>query len=182
MSTIVRSFRTCLLLAVLFVGVPSAAASAAESVVIPPLSDAIQVAADLRADVDEMLRSSATFRSQYQRIAAAPSIIIGVGVDPALFDRGFCARSRIRRYRSGLIVVAVTIKPGSHQAEWIAHEFEHVLEQLDGWNLGRLAAANAKHVWYSGFETIETSRAVEAGRKVREELQRHISRSDKLVE
>lgn len=182
MSTIVRPFRSCLLPVVLFVAVQSATASAAESVVIPPLSDAIQVAANLRADVDVMLRSSATFRSQYQRIAAAPSIIVGVSVDSTLFESGFCARSRIRRYRSGLIVVAVTIKPGSHQVEWIAHEFEHILEQLDGVNLGRLAGGNAKNVWYSGFETIETSRAVEAGRIVRAEAQRHVSRSDKLVE
>jgi hypothetical protein len=182
MFTIVRSFRISLLLFVLFVGVQSAAARAAESAASPPLSDAIQITADLRADVDEMQRSSPTFRSQYQRIAATPSIVIGVSVDPALLESGFCARSTIRRYRSGLIVVAVTIKPASHPVEWIAHEFEHVLEQLDGWNLGRLAAERATNVWYSGLDVIETSRAMETGRIVRDEMRRHISQSDKLVE
>jgi len=129
-----------------------------------------------------MLRSSATFRSQYQRIADTKSIVVGVRINPALLEGHFRAQSTFHRYYSGLIVVAVSIGPGSHQAEWIAHEFEHILEQLDGCNLPRLASGGARDVWYSGQNMIETARAVRAGHTVRDELRQHPSRSDKLVE
>ena len=64
----------------------------------------------------------------------------------------------------------MAIAPGSHPGEWIAHEFEHILELLDGRNLPQLASNHAKDVWYSGSDTIETDRAIRAGRTVRDEM------------
>jgi hypothetical protein len=68
-------------------------------------------------------------------------------------------------------VAAVTVSPGAHQEEWIAHEFEHILEQLDGQNLPQMARSHAKDVWFSGSDVIETDRAIKAGRTVRREME-----------
>jgi len=130
----------------------------------------IQVKPELRAEVEELLRRSPTFRAQYQRIAEARSVVVGVRVDMSLCQTSYRARTTFRRYQSGLMVAAVAIGPGLQRGQWIAHEFEHILEQLDGRDLRQLADNRAKDVWYSGSDVIETDRAVRAGRAVRDEL------------
>jgi len=130
----------------------------------------IQVAPELRSEVEDLLRRSPTFRAQYQRIAEAGSVVVGVNIDVRLCETSYRARTTFRRYQSGVILAAVAIGPGSHRGEWIAHEFEHILEQLDGRNLPQLANNHAKDVWYSGSDVIETDRAIRAGRTVRDEL------------
>jgi hypothetical protein len=161
---------------------PGVAPAGAQSIAPWELSDKIQVSDQLHGEVGRMLRSSATFRSQYRRIAQARSILVGVRVDPTLIITNMKARSLVRRYDSGLIVVAVSIGPGPSQGEWIAHEFEHVLEQLEGLNLRALVRNRLAHVWFSGEGAMETARAVRAGQAVREELRHGISGSDNFVE
>jgi hypothetical protein len=175
-----RSFVLCLVVS--FVILRPAAPHAEGPVVGRPTPRTIQVDVDLRAGIDAMLQTSATFRSQYRRIGEAPSVVVAVKADPRLPDGSVRARSTFRRYKSGLIVVAVSIAPGSHQEEWVAHEFEHILEQLDGWDLRWKADGGASDIWYSGCGLIETSRAIRAGRTVRQEMRRGIQVSDKLVE
>ena len=131
----------------------------------------IQLAPELKSQVDRMLQRSATFREQYRRIAEAPMVVVGVRTDVRLCETSYKARTTFRRYQSGLMVATVTVSPGAHQEEWIAHEFEHVLEQLDGQNLPQMARSHAKDVWFSGSDTIETDRAIKAGRTVRSEMQ-----------
>ena len=63
----------------------------------------------LQVSIDEMLRTSPTFRSQYQRLLSTPSLIMGVRVDPGLVDRSYRAISTIRRFDSGLVVAAVVV-------------------------------------------------------------------------
>ena len=135
----------------------------------PPRAASIQFAPELQAEVEDLLRRSPTFRAQYRRIADTTSVVVGVTVDASLCQTSYRARTTFRRYRSGLIVAAVAIGFGLHRGEWIAHEFEHVLEQLDGRNLPQLAST-ARGVWYSGSDVIETNRAIRAGRTVRDEL------------
>jgi hypothetical protein len=130
----------------------------------------IQFAQALRSSVDQMLERSGTFREQYRRIAETQSLMVGVLVDVRLCQTTDRARTTFRRYQSGLIVADVVIAPGSHPGEWIAHEFEHILELLDGRNLPQLASNHAKDVWYSGSDVIETDRAIRAGRTVRDEM------------
>jgi hypothetical protein len=130
----------------------------------------IQFAPELRSEVDDLLRRSPTFRAQYQRIAEAGSVVVGVNVDVRLCETSYRARTTFRRYQSGVILAAVAIGPGSHRGEWIAHEFEHILEQLDGRDLPKLANNHSNGVWYSGSDVIETDRAIRAGRTVRDEL------------
>jgi hypothetical protein len=130
----------------------------------------IQFAPELRPDVDRMLERSATFREQYRRIAEAASLIVGVRTDVRLCATSFRARTTFNRYRSGLVVADVMIAPSAHPGEWIAHEFEHILELLAGRNLTQLARRNAHDVWFSGTDVIETDRAIRAGRTVRDEV------------
>ena len=160
----------------------SARSSAAEAIPLPMCGHAIQFAPDLRRIVDTMLRRSATFRSMYNRVVASPSLIVDVRADPLLASRAFMARSTIHRYKSGLVVVTVVVKAGHGQALWIAHEFGHIVEQLDGVNLRAMADRGAKGVWYSADRMIETSRAIRAGRTVMSEMNQRTRRSDNLVE
>src|SRR5437764_9602004 len=132
MFTIGRAFRICLVTSLLLKATGASARAAPDAADGAVWPGSIQVSSELQRDVDRMLRSSPTFRAQYRRVAEARSVIVGVGVDPSLCEGTNRARSVVRRYRSGLIVVAVTIRRGSGQAEWIAHEFEHILEQIDG--------------------------------------------------
>ena len=134
-------------------------------------ASSIQFPKELRSEVDRMLQGSPTFREQYRRIADTTRVVVGVHVDPRLCETSYKARTTFRRYRSGLILADVAIGPGAHQEEWIAHEFEHILEQLDGQNLPQMARSYAKDVWFSGSDIIETDRAIRAGRTVRSEMQ-----------
>jgi hypothetical protein len=136
------------------------------------VSNALQISSELQKPVDRMLRVSPTFLSQYCRIVRATGLLVGVRMDIELMERRLRARSVVRRYRSGLVVVAVAIAPGPRNEEWIAHEFEHILEQLDGLDLSKLARMRARQVWFSGPALIETHRAIEAGRVVRDEVRK----------
>ncbi len=75
----------------------------------------------------------------------------------------------------------VEVAPVADQAGWIAHEFEHILEQLDGQDLPVLARRQARGVWRSVDGMIETTRATDAGRRVLAEL-RVIELHDNFVE
>src|SRR5947207_975908 len=128
MSIIVRPFRICLVALMLLLAIDAAAKSVPDAARSWAWSNTIQFPRDLQRDVEHMLRSSPTFRTQYRRIAEAGSVVVGVSVDPALGEGAYRARSTIRFYKSGLIVVAVVVPRGFQQAEWIAHEFEHIIE------------------------------------------------------
>ena len=84
---------------------------------------------------------------------------------------GYRARSVIHRLRSGELLALVDLPVLGRPTEWIAHEFEHVLEMIDGRDLPRLAQKQARGVWRSFDGMIETSRATDAGRSVLLETQ-----------
>ena len=62
----------------------------------------------------------------------------------------------------------VYLKPSLDAPEFIAHELEHILEQLDGVDLQ--AQAGNGVVWKAGDGAFETRRAIEAGRRVAREI------------
>ena len=169
---------------VLLLAVTGAGRAAAETHVRPNtvLPGTMLIDPDLQRSVDAMLEQSPTFRQQYERIAATPKLIITARVDIKVTHRTFRARSHIRRYDSGLIVVAMEIAPDAVRPEWIAHEFEHVLEQLDGVDVASLALRRRPGIWYSSGEMVETVRAMKAGHLVRDEMRARRNRSDKFVE
>ena len=135
----------------------------------------------LEPQLSRMLATSPTFREQCARLDEAEKLAVVLQVNPTLPKTLFRARSTIRRYSSGLLVVTVEVAPGSEQAEWIAHEFEHVLEMIEGNNLQAWLATPGPGVWNSVDRMIETKRAMDAGRDVLSETQ-SVDASDKFVE
>jgi hypothetical protein len=133
------------------------------------LPASIQVVDDLRPRMRVMLERSATFRSQCRRIAQAPQLYVRVRVDMAIAGQPYRAITKICRQPSGAIVAAIGITPFGDPAEWLAHEFEHLIEQFDGVNLRELERRR-QGAWQSGHQMFETDRAIRVGRLVFREM------------
>jgi hypothetical protein len=131
----------------------------------------ISVPGDLQRHVDSMVALSATFRAQCRRLAQASSLRVVIRVDPTLADRSYRAQTWFARTPSGDIFARVRVSLRLNPVEWIAHEFEHVIEQLDGVDLPALAAGH-NGAWRSTDKMFETMRAIDAGRAVAAEMQR----------
>ena len=129
----------------------------------------LQMSRDLQPRFKAMLAASPTFRSQCQRLADQTALYVRLIVDPRLTDGPIRARSVISRLRSGAVVAFVSIGASPDPAEWLAHEIEHVIEQLEGVKLQALAAMN-QNVWRTSRDTFETDRAIRAGRAVLDEV------------
>ena len=141
----------------------------------------VQLSSDLQRHAGQMIERSPTFRLQLERLGSTDGLRVTVQLDPAIDQRSFRARSVIDRLRNGEMVATVAIGPRGSPVEWIAHEFEHILEQLDGVHLPSLAG-RINGIWRSGTgEMFETERAIRVGRLVVAEM-RGGRRSDILVE
>jgi hypothetical protein len=131
-----------------------------------------------RPAVAAMLRYSPTFRRQCSRIALTPDLRIEVtpSLLPGLLPDE--ALTRIVRRPGGQIEAGVQLGTIGDPVLLIAHEFEHILEQLDGVDLASMASRTATGVHRRpGSEHFETDRAIAAGRRVAEEVQQGRHRS-----
>jgi hypothetical protein len=129
----------------------------------------LHVSQDLQARFNAMVAASPTFRSQCRRLAQQTDLYVRLVTDMRLADGPIRARSVIRHVRSGAVVAFVSIGASPDPAEWLAHEIEHVIEQLEGVKLQALAARNMR-VWRTSRDTFETDRAIRAGRAVLDEV------------
>jgi Tol biopolymer transport system component len=142
-----------------------------EGPLVPPvvLPSNLEVASVFRPFLDKMWQASPTFRGQWRRLAAGTGVRLSVLVEdlprPASSSK---ARTVLRHQNSSLVSAHVYLKPSLDAAELIAHELEHILEQLDGVDL-QVQAGNGV-VWKSGDGDFETRRAIEAGRRVAREI------------
>ena len=129
----------------------------------------LEAAPVFRRVLAAMLHSSPAFRRQCRRVSAGPGLQVSVLVEaPPGRPRSIRART-VLTHQDGLLRSAqVYLEPSVDAAELIAHELEHVLEQLDGIDLGAQAGNGA--VWDSGNGSFETRRAIEAGRQVAREM------------
>ena len=128
----------------------------------------------LRGVVDSM-RGSPTFRRQCIRIANAPRTVVVLGwFQPQDTDR-VRARTVVSTTPEGTRFAMVAIRPVDDQVELIAHELEHVLEQLDEVDLAALAAVPTSGVRRCdcGKESFETVRAIRAGLLAAAEVRRN---------
>jgi hypothetical protein len=118
--------------------------------------------------LDDMWRGSATFRRQWIRVAAA-RVQVAITLDTSPNDRAR-AHSEISR-RSGLRV-RISLRVVDREAiALIAHEIEHVLEQLDDVDLVGALASNVHGASATGRPpAFETRRAVVVGRLVAGEV------------
>ena len=133
------------------------------------------VAAMYRPLVESMLRQSPTFRRQCVRIAAAaPSLTVHLAITKPSPGYDVRATTHMTRDANGRLSAAIQIAPLHDVEELIAHEFEHIIEQLDGVDLAAHAAQRHTGVFATGHrrDIFETMRARRAGRKVVSELWR----------
>jgi hypothetical protein len=86
------------------------------------------------------------------------------------------ARTRFWKDRNGSHYATVEIGSNDDQIELIAHEIEHVIEQLDGVDLRASAAMPASGVRLcdDSGEVFETVRASRAGLAASEEVRRAV--------
>jgi hypothetical protein len=124
--------------------------------------------------VESMLRQSPTFRRQCVRIAAERSLTVHLAITKPSPGYDVRATTRITRDEKGHLSAAIQITPLHDVEELIAHEFEHIIEQLDGVDLGAHAAQRHTGVTAIGYgrDIFETMRAKRAGLKVVSELGR----------
>jgi hypothetical protein len=124
----------------------------------------------LRPTIERMLEQSPTFRRQVLRFAQAPGLMVRIALLQGKPSTGVRARTEMDIADRSL-VANVFIKPMEDVVELIAHEFEHIIEQLDGVDLRARSAQSGTGVWSCDDGTFETKRAVRVGRLVAEETQ-----------
>ncbi len=123
----------------------------------------------LEPELERMLakiyRVSATFRAQCDRIAAAPALSVTLQLDTNI-PRSCLAFTIVNR-RGTRLRADVHLPPASNMlALLVGHEFEHIVEQLDGLDLRTLSRIRGSGVHESSFEMFESTRAERAGRVV----------------
>jgi hypothetical protein len=122
--------------------------------------------------VEAMLRDSPTFRRQCVRIAAEYGLTVHLSVSPPPRRSDHRAMTRLTRDAKGDLTAVVAIGPFEDTQELIAHEFEHIIEQLDGVDLAARAAFAHTGVIRTGHRgtVFETTRAQRMGVRVASEL------------
>ena len=126
------------------------------------------VAHDLARVLQRIYERSATFRAQCERIAAADRLRVTIRIDTAIPSR--CRAYTIVQRRGYDIVADVRLPPSNGLIELIGHEFEHLVEQIEGLDLKRLARVKGSGVRMQEGQFFETDRAQAAGRLVAAEM------------
>jgi hypothetical protein len=145
----------------LSLGSVAAAGSQRAPRALPPT---VQVDPNLGPTVARLLERSATFRRQCEAIARAPGVRVEVRLVPRFPSSLTRAKATVNRYEYGRMAVLVEIAAGGDYAELLAHEFEHVTEQIDRVDLAALARSKAGGAARVSEGAYETVRAIEAGR------------------
>lgn len=133
-----------------------------------------------RQILQSMVRLSPTFRRQCVRIAGEPRLTILLHPATALWTRGARALTNIARQPDGAMGATIGIGPQQDEVELIAHELEHVIEQLDRVDLASLAALADTGVRLIDPDrfTFETTRATRVGLTVAQEVRAAGRRAD----
>ena len=134
----------------------------------PALPDSIAVEDSLQPVVQSLLERSPKFRQQCRALAAAPRLRATVSVSFQSFIGATRARTSFRQGQWGALAAEIEIRSALELTELIAHEFEHLIEQLDGVDLKALAREGEAHRLADG--AFETDRAVAAGQQVAGEV------------
>jgi hypothetical protein len=133
------------------------------------------VAPKYRVTLETMLARSPSFRRQCVRIANERSLTVHVHHMPVRLAGGVRAITYISRSSAGGIVAHVTLHPFDDDVEMIAHEFEHIIEQLDDVDLTRKArrAHSGVRAMNAARSVFETTRALQVGQRVVEEVRQN---------
>ena len=140
---------------------------------------AIQATEDLARTLHAMWDASPTFRRQVTRIVAHDTLVVTVR-PCSLCTKGTWGQTRLTIESGALRQAIVQIRLLDHAKviETIAHEFEHILEQLDGVDLARLATCRGDPghgVRFMASGNYETERARQIGLTVAREYRAHVN-------
>jgi hypothetical protein len=122
-----------------------------------------------RQRLEAMLERSHNFRRQCLRIAQTPGLSVRLANARSVSSNGPRAVTEIATTPDGRRAASISIRTLDNVIELIAHELEHVIEQLDGVNLRARSAVEGSGVWSCGDGSFETTRAVRIGRAVARE-------------
>jgi hypothetical protein len=121
--------------------------------------------------VSALLAKSATFRRQWDTISASRFIRVTIVLPLGMQDPGSSrARTEISHYAYGAIRARIEMPNTTDLTELLAHEFEHVVEQLEGVDLRALARRHEEGVVEVRTGVFETARARAAGLQVYREV------------
>ena len=169
----IRSFVVVLCILPALVLAPARAAQAQGACTMPPqpagaaeLPSNIQIDPLLQPIVDALRAKSETFRCQWRRITASRFIRITVVPSNDLREAGSArARTQLTRYAYGAMRAIVELPPAVDVTELLPHEFEHVIEQIEGLDLPALAKRGDRGVLQVQRGVFETERARSAAHK-----------------
>jgi len=122
--------------------------------------------------LESMLRASPTFRRQCARVAAARELSVSIRNSHQPVAPSARARTVFTAGASNRLVAVVELIATADIIELVAHEIEHIIEQLDGIDLHAHAAQATSGVRHCEGGAFETTRAIRAGRAVAEEVRR----------
>jgi len=129
-----------------------------------PLPANVFLLHDIAEPLARIYEQAPSFRAQCERIAAAEWLRVTVRIDPHIPSR--CRAFTTVRRSGERLFADVHLPPSSDHAEMLAHEFEHILEQIEGLNLRRLSQVKGSGVREVEYAVFETERAQAAGRLV----------------
>ena len=133
-------------------------------------ADNLQISSAYQPLIAAMLSRSPTFRRQYARLARAPLVSIVLRADMPAGRRVEALTQFSSRGALGVEAV-VHVVPSTRTVELIAHELEHIIEQLDGVNLRAKSRLRKSGVRVTAdSDTFETTRAVLTGQRVAREV------------
>jgi hypothetical protein len=121
-----------------------------------------------------MLLDSPTFRRQCLRIAGERHLTIHLVIAPPASRSNVRALTTITRQPDGRQSARIVIAPRHDVVELVAHEFEHIIEQLDGVDLAARAPRPQGGVRMQSESSgvFETVRATRIGQRVSAEVRR----------
>lgn len=146
----------------------------AQSQPAPALPTNISTHSHMERYIIELMSSSQTFREQCEKIGKATNVRISVKVVPNIIH-GNRARTRFLKYGNGRMAAIVEMKLLSDYSESLGHEFEHVIEQIEGIDL-KGQARDGKGIYKMYGDVYETDRALKTGKAVEQEHTRRTRR------
>ena len=105
----------------------------------------LTASAVFRPALERMWQSSPTFRRQCGRLSAAPQLHVNLLMEElARHPSSYHARAAMKRQSGALVSVNIHLTRFEDPIELIAHEIEHVIEQLEGVDLGAQAGTRER--------------------------------------
>jgi hypothetical protein len=135
-----------------------------------PLPANVDMPCDLARVIRRIYDRSPAFRAQCERIASAHNLRVSVRIDASIPTR--CRAFTIVQRQGYDIRADVHLPPTNGLTELVGHEFEHLIEQIEGLDLKRLARVKGSGVHEGEGRVFETDRAQAAGRVVAAEASR----------